>query len=106
MQTLGRTVSAARKIEHGLGRGSAMAAILRSTGAVGLMFAIACGAVASVTSEANCTPPDWQETCALPSVTAGSRVIHDDQFTPVGDNEAAEQPATNEGGTACDSCQS
>lgn len=83
-----------------------MSAILRSTGAVGLMFAIACGAAASVTPETNCTPPDWQETCTLPSVTAGSRVIHDEQVTPAGDNEAAEKPAASEGCDNCDSCQS
>jgi hypothetical protein len=73
-----------------------LCAILRSTGAVGLMFAIACGSVASDnTISANYTSAEWQETCSLPSVTAGSSVIHDEQVTPVGDNEAAEKPAAS-----------
>src|SRR3954447_19025971 len=81
-----------------------MTAFLRSTGAVGLMFAIACGSAASTPSaETNCTSPDWQETCSLPSVTAGSRIVHDDQVTPVGDNETADKPAVSDGCSSCDS---
>ena len=81
-----------------------MTAFLRSTSAVSLMFVIACGAVASTTStETNCTSPDWQETCSLPSVTASSRIVHDDQVTPVGDNETADKPAASEGCSSCDS---
>ena len=84
-----------------------MSAILRSTGAVGLMFAIACGSAASTPStETNCTSPDWQETCTLPSVTASSRIVHDDQVTPVGDNETADKPAATEGCSSCNSCDS
>ncbi len=81
-----------------------MTAFLRSTGAVGLMFAITCGAIASDnTISANYTSPDWQEACTLPSVTASSRVMHDDQVTPVGDNETAEKPSSTEGCSSCDS---
>jgi hypothetical protein len=81
-----------------------MTAFLRSTGAVGLMFAITCGSVAATTSsETNYTSPDWQETCSLPSVTASSRIVHDDQVTPVGDNESTDQPACTEGCSSCDS---
>jgi hypothetical protein len=78
-----------------------MSAFVRSTGAVGLMFAMACGSVAATnTLEANYISADWQEECSLPSVTAGSAVMHDEQVTPVSDDEAAEKSSS------CDSCNS
>ncbi|HEX3599534.1 MAG TPA: hypothetical protein VHU84_05290 [Lacipirellulaceae bacterium] len=82
-----------------------MRLFLRSTGAAGLMFALSCGAMAS-TSETNITSPDWQEQCSLPSVTAGSPVMHDQQVKLVSDEESAEKPSSCESCNSDDSCQS
>jgi hypothetical protein len=56
-------------------------------------------------AETNITSPDWQEKCALPSVTANSPVTRDEQVKLVSDDESAEKAASGDSCSSCDSCQ-
>jgi Putative beta barrel porin-7 (BBP7) len=83
-----------------------MAMFLRKAGAFVLGSVFTGAALASPAMDAAFNLPEWSESCAIPSVTASSAVMHDDSVQTVSDSEPAAADKKDDTSTGCNQCSS